>query len=294
MNPTQYPVASLVVFFAFVLVLAFLINRYQIDPEDKGRRFDDTKKDAGEPVKEVKENRSTRRAKQFAGQTPEEFRQRKCQHQVASWKMFNEYIDKILTSNMSFNNAVNELLELSSAAITDYRNRSHGNERCNVYMTEYDFHVTAVLIASIRQYANRCNVTDVACVVIDVTRYMEEVMRIAGLTGLLYRNKGTHSNNQRYNALFGSLEDFFKVEEPEHIANEVRHVPFDQLESHQFMDNNSFRRRFYDKAIDGTYYDLLQVTSRDTENKREKDRQRSKKNNRKQRSRRVLNAKYRV
>lgn len=286
--------ATCVAFIISVYVLALYLN-YKKDQKDRSEKSSVLSDENNvaleqEGFQKVQPlNRKERRAIQFGhAQTNDEIKERIQTMQSGAWNTFSREIDEIVyDSNLSFNNAVEAFISIARKYIYTYRNRSNQFHRIQEHITDHDVLVMQHLMNSISYYAERCRVTDTSCVAMNVTKFVEEIFRIKGLVGVLYRNKGTHSSSQRYLAMMTAFQVYFKEYE---VHKDIWSTPADELHHEQYVSNDEFRRDFYDNAIDGTYYDCMEKYSKEITAKQEKQRNAAHEHNRKQRRRRVLNS----
>lgn len=300
MNPFSNPLFSFFIFIAFVLLLAAFINFRQTRANAAIARMTPYERAVSRGFVGTEEEwtasltRRERRQIQFADQTDDDIKERALAAQARYSAEFHENIVKTLHgSNMSFNDKVNNILAIGEREITAYRHRAHKQDLVDTNVSMNDIVVTVAVCNAIVNYALQCRITDMGCIGVELMKFVETNMRVRHLNGVLYRNKGTVTHSQRCSAMAHAIIKYFHGYE---IGDQLAKcsIPFDYLPVDWVIENEEFRRRFFQEAIDKTYRSMMKAAEQNAYGKTERIRNQEHENNRKHRRRRVSSAKNRI
>lgn len=281
MNYFNNPGMLIVMFPAAVAITALAINHFRTRkkvPTDYGSL------DA--PL-----TRKERRAIQFADQSEADIESRSRVFQARFLADFkNNVRQATFGPDMSFIDAVNNLLAIAEREIEQYRNRAHKKTVAENNISIHDVYVVGSICTAIIQMASARRVNDLTCINQALMRFVESNLRIRHLNAVLYRHKGSVAKSIRAAAMARCIIEYYRHSDTIDVS-EI--APFDYLGPTQMTENEVARRDFFEKAIDITYINAMKTATREPYSKTERVRNEAHENNRKQRRRRVTKSKNR-
>lgn len=295
MNPFDYPVFSFVVFIVFVSLLAFAINvrfKHAKAAHANLSEYDVAVRQGFVGTQEewlLTQPRSVRRKYQFANQTDSDIEDRARKSQIRFFKTFEENLTAVYGQNLRFHDSVMNIIAIAEREIKAYRSRAHLTNRAENNISQMDLLIMEIISGEITQHAAHHKVADLAGIGMELMQFVEETFRIRHLNGVLYRNKGTVSQNQRCSAMAHCILKYFGRTE---LVNQGwSAIPLDYVSEDALMDNEEFRRDFFHEAIDHTYRSMMKVSEQDKFRAKDRIRNEEHEHNRKRRRARVKSSK---
>ena len=301
MNPFNNPLFSFFLFVGFVSLLAAFVTFKQKRVEAALAKLSPFEVAVREGFVGTEDQwllslpRKERRQIQFADQTQEELSVRAHAVQERFYREFRTNLANAANnSTIPFLDGVRNLLAIAEREMKSYRGRGRDQVRAGDSISLNDIVFGANTCDAIVLYAQRHKVTDMGCIGVDLMKFVENNFRVRHLNGVLYRNKGTVTYSLRCNAMAHSIIKYFQA----HVGSvddrpESTGFPFDYLPEIWLMDNEDFRREFFEVAVDATYRGMMKNAEKNAYSKTERVRNAEHENNRKHRRKRVTKSKNR-
>lgn len=296
MNPLHHPVFSFVVFLVFVCLLAFVFNMRQKRAEASLANLTDYEVAVRQGFVGTEEQwlanqpRKVRRKHQFADQTADDIRARSFESQKVFMTTLLSKMNTLVRDNhTSFHETVKKLMELAEKEIYHYRCRARRKDLVTSHLSPADIVITKILVEHIVMAGHRAAVNNMSIIGTDLMKFVEDVLRVQHLNGVLYRHKATVTHTVRTETMADSIINYFRTIDPLN-ASELSNTPFDYLDDVVLITNEDFRRAFFKEVVDDRYCANLRVNEKRDYDEKERLRSATKKNGRKHRQRRVKEA----